>query len=208
MSWYQDLDTHTMVASGDHVRAIGWLAGDQPFQQGDVPPGFLARLDEFVRLVGRSAEALSFPAFGGLHECELCDRPADPHALGPCGCGNLGVPDGLALFVAPELVAHYVRVHSYQPPAQFLAALMAAPLPDTPEYRAMAEPFARPTGRSGSGRSSGRSTTRVGGPESTGGLTRPSGRQSARSAACGHQRCSRGSIRPCGPPNHSQVHSP
>jgi hypothetical protein len=143
MSWYQDLDTRTMVASGDHVRAIGWLAAHQPFQQGVVPPGFLARLDEFVRLAGRSAEALSFPAFGGLHECDLCSRPTDPHTLGPCGCGNLGIPDGQALFVAPELVAHYVRVHSYQPPAQFMAAVMAAPLPDTPEYRALAEPFAR-----------------------------------------------------------------
>jgi hypothetical protein len=143
MSWFQDLDTHTMVASGNHVRAIGWLASDQPFPQGEVSPGFLARLEAHVRLAGRSAEALSFPAFGGFHECELCDRPGDPGSFGPCGTGNLGVPDGSMLYVAPELVAHYVRVHRYQPPAEFVAALMAAPLPDTPEYGALAEPFAR-----------------------------------------------------------------
>jgi hypothetical protein len=143
MSWYQDLDAYTMVASGDHVRAIGWLTCGQPFQQGEVPPTFLARLDQFVRLAGRSAEALSFPAFGGFHECELCDRSADPRAFGPCGYGNLVVPDGPVLYVAPELVAHYVRVHHYQPPAEFVAAVIASPLPDTPEYRALAEPFAR-----------------------------------------------------------------
>ena len=132
MSWYPDLDTHTMVACGDHVRAIGWLTSGQPFQQGEIPPGFLARLDEFVRLAGRSAEALSFPAFAGFHERELCDRPADLRAFGPAGRGNLGVQSGSMLNVAPELVAHYVGVHRYWPPAEFVAAVLASPLPDTP----------------------------------------------------------------------------
>jgi hypothetical protein len=143
MSWYADLDTRTMVASGDHVRAIGWLDSDQPFAQGEVPPEFLGRLDEFVRQAGLSASALSFPAFCGVHECELCDRPADPRAFGPCGAGNFGVPQGEVLYVAPELVGHYVRVHSYRPPAEFVAAVMASPLPDTHEYQTLAESFGR-----------------------------------------------------------------
>ena len=40
-------------------------------------------------------------------------------------------------------MAHYVRVHRYRPPAEFVAAGMASPLPDTTEYRPLAEPFAR-----------------------------------------------------------------
>ncbi len=143
MSWYPDLSSQTMVASGDHVRAVGWLSSDQPFQQGEISSEFMSKLDEFVRLAGRSADALSFPAFGGWHECEFCEPPADPRALGPRGYGNFGVPDGDVLYVAPELVAHYVRVHSYQPPAEFVTAIMNSPLPDTPEYRLLAEPFAR-----------------------------------------------------------------
>jgi hypothetical protein len=143
MSWYPDLSTQTMVASGDHVRAIGWLSSDQPFPQGEVSAEFMSKLDEFVRLAPRSSEALSFPAFGGWHECEFCERPSDPRALGPRGYGNFGVPDGGVLYIAPELVAHYVRVHGYQPPAEFVGAVMASPLPDTPEYGVLVEPFAR-----------------------------------------------------------------
>ena len=43
MNWFQDLDTHTKVAPGDPVRAIGWLAADKPIPQGEVvtPSPFL-----------------------------------------------------------------------------------------------------------------------------------------------------------------------
>ena len=68
MSWYPDMGCETMAARGDHVRAVGWLSSNHPFPKGPVPPEFLARLREFVRLPNHSAKALSFPAFAGLHD--------------------------------------------------------------------------------------------------------------------------------------------
>src|SRR4051794_13879170 len=122
MSWYPDLSNRTLVATGDHVRAVGWLGASQPFTRGEVPAVFVTRLQEFVRLAHVSAEALSFAAFCGLHDCELCERKRDAR--------NFGVPAGPVLYVAPGMISHYVERHGYCPPAEFIAAVMASPLPD------------------------------------------------------------------------------
>ena len=45
------------------------------------------------------------------------------------------------LFVAPEMVVHYIEEHGYSPPAEFVEAVLRAPLPDTEEYQLMTEPF-------------------------------------------------------------------
>ena len=133
MSWYADFSNETMVAIGDHVRAIGWLSSDQPYPKSGVPPAFVARLRQFVRLASQSAATLSFPAFGGFHTCELCEQVHD--------CQNLGVPAGPLLYIAPAMIGHYVEQHEYCPPAEFVAAVMASPLPDTVEYAAAVEEF-------------------------------------------------------------------
>jgi hypothetical protein len=39
------------------------------------------------------------------------------------------------------LIAHYVEQHRYAPPAEFIAALMASPLPGTREYVDAVAPF-------------------------------------------------------------------
>jgi hypothetical protein len=135
MSWYRDLDTQTMVATGDHVRAIGWLSSTHYYTHGEVSAEFLARLRDFVRRAGESAEALYFPAFGGFHTCELCEEVHDGR--------DFGVPAGDLLYVAPGMVAHYVAHHGYQPPAEFVAAVMDAPLPGTDKYRAAVREFGR-----------------------------------------------------------------
>jgi hypothetical protein len=126
MSWFPDMGTACMIAQGDHVRAIGWLSDTHPFPTGDTPPVFLARLKEFCQRWGDGLEPLAWGIFMGSHRCELCH-----------GCtadGNIGVPAGDVLFAAPEMVAHYVEVHRYVPPVEFVAAVLSAPLPGTLEY--------------------------------------------------------------------------
>jgi hypothetical protein len=135
MSWYPDMARESMVATGDHVRAVGWLSSSYPFTQGTVRAKFVTRLREFVRLSNESASALYFPAFGGLHDCQFCGEDRDSR--------NFGVPSGSVLFVAPAMVAHYVERHKNLPPAEFLVAVMPSPLPDTEEYKALAAPFGR-----------------------------------------------------------------
>jgi hypothetical protein len=135
MSWFPDLGTVTMIVSGEHVRAIGWLSHEHPFPVGNVPIEFLGRLQCFASTWGDSIDALDWPIFCGGHDCELCG--------GSWMSGNFGVPYGDLLFVAPEMIAHYVQAHHYRPPAQFITALMESPLPGTDEYRAAVAPFRR-----------------------------------------------------------------
>jgi hypothetical protein len=133
MSFFPDMGCESLVAAGDHVRAIGWLHPDHSYTRGEIPAELLARLKEFAARSGDSAAALYFGASGGFHTCEFCGRAH--------GIGNFGVPSGDLLFVAPEMVVHYIEQHGYSPPPEFVAAVLRSPLPDTDEYRLITEPF-------------------------------------------------------------------
>ena len=133
MSYYPDLGNRSMVAAGDHIRAIGWLHPDHAYSKGSVALDFLTRLKAFVKLSGNSANALYFGAFGGLHTCEFCNK-----AYGVC---NFGVVSGELLYVAPEMIVHYIEEHGYCPPAEFIHAVLRCPLPDSEEYQILTEPF-------------------------------------------------------------------
>jgi hypothetical protein len=143
MAFYADLGTKTQVADGDHIRAVGWLSDTHAFPQSDVPPAFAERLTQFARLSPESTKALHWPRFFGGHTCELCPRKLSRRGGAdlPEGWLNFGVPAGDILFVAPELIVHYVQDHHYAPPPDFIAAVLTAPLPGTPEYLAAIKQF-------------------------------------------------------------------
>jgi hypothetical protein len=135
MSYFPDLGREMMkaLASGEHVRAIGWLNPDHPYTRGEVDAAFLERLKRFVAQCGASGKALCFGSYGGWHCCEFCRQVK--------GSNNFGVPAGETLYIAPEMVGHYIEAHGYCPPAEFVAAVMRSPLPQSEEYRLMTAPF-------------------------------------------------------------------
>src|SRR5438132_2029 len=128
MSHIPDMQT---LESGD--AAVGWLHPDHSFSQADPAPEFLAKLKEFASRSRASAVALGLGAAGGFHTCEFCGRAH--------GTANFGVPAGDRLFFSPEMIVHYVEGHRYAPPAEFIAAIMASPLPGTREYVNAVAPF-------------------------------------------------------------------
>jgi len=129
MSYFPDMDTVTMGAAGPHVRAIGWLDLDHPFPVGEPRKQFLGRLQQFVEASRASHVSQMFGLFLGGHECEFCDE------AGAGGMLNCGVPDGDVIFVAPELVVHYLSRHHYLPPEEFVTAVMRCPMPGTIAYQ-------------------------------------------------------------------------
>ncbi|MCI0377367.1 MAG: hypothetical protein L0215_07165 [Gemmataceae bacterium] len=133
MSYFPDMGCESMVVAGPHIRPIGWLHPDHPYTKGEVSSEFLSRLKEFTERCGQSAEALYFGASGGIHTCEFCGQAY--------GVGNFGVPCDDLLFVAPEMVVHYIEKHDYRPPAEFVAAVLRCALPDSEEYQVLTEPF-------------------------------------------------------------------
>ena len=122
------------MESRAHGIAVGWLDPDHQFPRREVAPEFMVRLKELARRYGDSAQALGWGAMGGCHTCEFCGN-----AL---GFGSFGVPGGTKLFYAPDMIAHYVEQHGYAPPAEFVAAVLACPLPGTSEYAEAVRQFA------------------------------------------------------------------
>ena len=72
----------------------------------------------------------------GVHECEFCRAPEDLIQLGrECrsvwrmarsGNGEIRVCSRLGVtYVAPALVWHYVAEHQYQPPQEFIEAVLS-----------------------------------------------------------------------------------
>jgi hypothetical protein len=133
MSFFPDMGRKSLVAHGEHVRAVGWLHPTHPYATGSVPGEFLARLKEFIRRPSLSGDDFCFPGIGGLHTCEFCGLAH--------GGGNLGLPCDEVLFVFPDMTVHYIEAHAYRPPDEFIAALMRSPLPDTEEFQVLCEPF-------------------------------------------------------------------
>jgi hypothetical protein len=133
MAHSTDLDTTTPIMGGSHVRAIGWLSAEHSYPKGPVPRAFLDRLRSFCARWGDSIDALNWGVAGGWHTCELCNEFR--------ASGNFGVPAGAVLFVAPQMVGHYVEKHGYLPPQEFIEAVLAAPMPGTSKYADAVEPF-------------------------------------------------------------------
>lgn len=133
MTFFADLGTSSYVAKGPHVRAVGWLHPDHPYIKGEVPVEFLTRLKEFVSQAGESARALYFGAAGGFHSCEFCGKAHGIH--------NFGIPSDGLLYIAPEMIVHYIEEHGYQPPSEFVRAVFRSALPVSDEYQVETEPF-------------------------------------------------------------------
>jgi hypothetical protein len=51
------------------------------------------------------------------------------------GASNLYVPGNGCVYVAPSMIAHYVDVHSYEPPTAFWEAVMNCPEMGSDTYR-------------------------------------------------------------------------
>lgn len=55
--------------------------------------------------------------------------------LAEMGTTNLWIPGDGCVYVAPSLVAHYIRAHRYAPPQEFVDAVLRCPDMHTEEYR-------------------------------------------------------------------------
>ena len=126
----EDLSTDAYFARGPNVRAVGWLEAGHPHQQGPVPDEFLARLKKHV------ASAYQSMLFCGWHECSLCSD-----GQRRTGSYNLLIPTTRLLYVAPEMIVHYIEDHGYRPPLEFVDAVMACPPQESSRYMALLERF-------------------------------------------------------------------
>jgi hypothetical protein len=60
------------------------------------------------------------------------------------GFRNLYIPTAAAVYIAPEMILHYVRSHGYRPPQEFVEAVPTCPAQDSSEFVALIERFQAP----------------------------------------------------------------
>jgi len=145
MSYYPDL---SHLPRRRHVFRVGWLDGEYPFETARPPKWLVRKLWRFCNY--------GWLLHRGFHECNL------PHCPGPFiknstmirasaptqGEKSIGLgADQICVFgrnrriyVAPNLIYHYVTVHHYKPPDEFIEALEAGPCPPEPEYMQLIRP--------------------------------------------------------------------
>jgi hypothetical protein len=104
--------------------AIGWLENGRPVPTGEVPEQVFEQLRELLRDPWG-------PAFAGWHDCDLCVYRYGPSKLGTyrntMGFKNVFVPDDAKIYVAPELILHYIDQHGYAPPQSSSRRCSTAP---------------------------------------------------------------------------------
>ena len=135
----------------DSLLAVGWLDDFHEFPRGSVDPGVRRQL---VTL-REHAHVPDWSCFFGYHFCDLCiaggyvrlptfvscstdaaesivgERSASREPKGVC---NLFIPGRNSVFVAPELIVHYIDAHGYVPPAEFCEAVLECPPMGTDAY--------------------------------------------------------------------------
>lgn len=95
---------------------VGWLDGGMPFSQGPVPAELLNRL----KLISQ----FPFREMYGVHTCNLPNCP-DRKLSQQAGSGEIDIRSKDDIWYAtPTLIAHYVEWHQYNPPEQFIAAVL------------------------------------------------------------------------------------
>jgi hypothetical protein len=123
VAWFRDLGSINYFGNEERVplRPVGWLSGVHEFTTGEVETSYIARLREL----------LVYPwvplYFMGFHGCELCLGDGVPFEQVSFGISNLFVPSGSVLYVAPEMIVHYIESHRYAPPDEFLNAVRECP---------------------------------------------------------------------------------
>lgn len=125
-----------------NIIAIGWLDAEHPYSIGDVPSEFKISLEIFCS----KALIRDF----GAELCPICEKfeavrikLASGKEISLYGTYEIRIPskDGKKIYAASDFILHYVLTHHYKPPQEFIDAVLAAPLPDTPEYESFTNPW-------------------------------------------------------------------
>ena len=135
--FYEDLELcryHNGPFNSDNwhvpLRAIGWLERGHPYSRGS-SPGHV--IEQLKKLIESSVQSFQQYHFRGLHDCTLCEKGSAEARLTGSHL-NLFIPWRRAVLVCPAGIVHYLMVHSYAPPAEFVQAVQECPPYGSPQY--------------------------------------------------------------------------
>jgi hypothetical protein len=123
--------------SPPRIKCVGWLASSHAFPTQTPSEGLLDLLWDYC--------AISVNQTRGIHACSFCpqgdkdvppflyaERNGQRKLLGSAEIRVFG--DNGNVYAAPTLIYHYVSMHDYRPPAEFVDATRLGPRPPSQEY--------------------------------------------------------------------------
>jgi hypothetical protein len=133
MTYFNDLSEYKYTGMDElGTKNVGWLDAGRDFPQQHPD-------EEILDLVWAHC-AVSVIQTRGLHICELCRSSTSCNAERKderllLGSAEIRVfSSGGDIYAAPNLIYHYMSVHHYKPPDEFLAALREGPRPLSQKY--------------------------------------------------------------------------
>lgn len=124
MTYYPDLSVYDYdYYSPPEGMTIGWLEKGHGFQTGEVETEDLENLSDLGHLAEGQSRGWHYCAFCGKRELQYAwsERFNSKYSLGSAEI-RVRSDDG-TLYIAPNLVIHYVLDHGYRPPDEFLQAV-------------------------------------------------------------------------------------
>ncbi len=113
--WFEDL-TECSYLGEEYAKlltAIGWLEKGKDFTKGNTPKEIIEKIYEF------SKTSEMYIRFRGYHRCEFCD-----YVNVEFGATTILIAYENKIYICPALIAHYMEVHSYLPPNEFIKAVL------------------------------------------------------------------------------------
>ena len=140
MSYFADLTVYTYSKwdSRPNTLNVGWLDQARDCEKSSTDDDTVAKLWKFC--------GCSIGQTRGFHACNLPGCRGHLEHLGPMRAirGRIALKLGSAeirvfgsdgkIYAAPNLIYHYVTVHGYKMPTEFVLALENCPDPDSAEY--------------------------------------------------------------------------
>jgi hypothetical protein len=139
MTYYEDLKSYQYWSTGEisDILNIGWLGREQKFTTGIVPKSFVDKLEKILASNSSTKSQVIVNRMRGFFDCEICNARSDElktqdakHKI-VLGNAELLIPHYLKngyYFSAPTLIHHYIIVHSYLPPKEFIDSILALDL--------------------------------------------------------------------------------
>lgn len=124
MTYYDDLTPYTYMdkKDGRALINVGWLDKDHIYNKGNVDEGILSKI---LMLCMNTQNRTR-----GYHVCPYCVEPlfGIPVVINgktiKLGSAEIWVPDDdKKVFIAPDLIYHYIKEHNYLPPKEFISAV-------------------------------------------------------------------------------------
>lgn len=116
MAFFEDLTPYTYhhpEKESPGTVNVGWLDRRHPFSTGRTSVQFQTKLE---RLCQRP-----YKVHRGFHTCPFCGGSRSHTEIRVCGEERV--------YAAPRMIYHYVVIHQYRPPAEFIKAVTSGKAP-------------------------------------------------------------------------------